>query len=192
METAKAARVVTRSLGAFIDEERENDLLEVRSCVKSSVIRLAETYVLQKPRITRIEDANAVDIMHEDFEQDFDGGEPLIDDIYFPSRTTLPLAIKYWPESNETGTADPLECFTKLPYILPQVAEDTGVDIVLEKQHMRVRVSSTQAAAVGDVMKKLDNLSISLVSILSPVIAPSMLFIYAAGQPHTSANHNAV
>jgi hypothetical protein len=96
----------------------------------------------------------------------------LIDDVFCPAReASLPLAIKYWPETDTIGGAS-IDTFFKLSYnILAQLAQTTGVNIVLEKQHMRVRVSSSQAKAVEEVMGKLDNLSTSLVSHSSPPLA---------------------
>jgi hypothetical protein len=165
-DIATTARILAESLGSFIEEENDNDLLEVsHSQVFLIFTSSSDTNYQQKPRITRIVPPNAVDVVEDAFEQDFEASGPLIDDVSCPAReASLPLAIKYWPETDSIGGAS-VDPFFKLSYnILAQLAQKTGVNIVLEKQHMRVRVSSSHPKAVEEVMGNLDNLSTSLVS----------------------------
>ena len=159
----KAASTLSRLLSSFIEEEKDNDLLEVMTL--DSHKSLLENWLTlnKKPRITRIVAPAAVDVENDAHGLDGETEGALIEDTFYPPQAAvLPMVIKYWPE-NGSGSID---CFTKSPSVLPQLSESTQVSVVLEKENKRIRISSSEQEQVNKVMDMLNNLEIALVSTL--------------------------
>ncbi|KAL1954686.1 hypothetical protein VTO42DRAFT_790 [Malbranchea cinnamomea] len=152
---SKPAAHLTRLLATFIDDEKDNDLLE-------------------KPKISRIVPPTATDIYHDEQDVDLDSEGALIEDIFSPAESAkIPLAIKYWPPHG--GGVD---CFIRCPYdILGQLAKLSGASVVLEAENRRIRVSSPHAEQVEEVIEKLSCLE----EVLSLVISPRAANILNVG-----------
>lgn len=91
-----------------------------------------------------------------------DDNNLLIDDIFSPTKVSMPITIKYWTEP--CGGVD---CFLKLPYnIIPQLSNVFGIPVVMETENRRIRVSSSDNELVEEAMEKLSNLGKALVKSL--------------------------
>ncbi|TPX21053.1 hypothetical protein DIZ76_015006 [Coccidioides immitis] len=133
--TAEKISALGQLLASFIDEEKDNDLLE-------------------RPKITRIVAPPSME--ERGFESSSENDEASLMETPSDVQEEIPMSLpgKHW-ESKAGG----VECFLRLPYdVLAEVADATGAHIDLEAENKRIRVASIVPARVEDAVHKLDNL----------------------------------
>ncbi|KAK2814212.1 hypothetical protein FQN49_008262, partial [Arthroderma sp. PD_2] len=131
-DISRSTSALAEFLGEFVQNEKENDLLE-------------------NPKITRV--AIATGPEEGDAELDSDGDDQLIESLPPPEAMNLPMAIKYWQE----GAA--IDCFVKAPRsLLTAVTQATGAQVDIEASNNRIRVTSTEAWQGDNAIERLSNL----------------------------------